>query len=239
MLRVYNVRGAGLKALCSVVLLTVSCSRASGLDCALLDSTRLNYLLLAKTSLEGQSTELRIEGVRSDIAVVRVRSIEGGIDQLSELRDFAPIRNIDGRAGTISTFALRPMSGSITGFETGADSMYDQTTIVDGKTARVEHVTQRVVSEGVRDVSGCAIPVFRIERDFVDDTTKLKRTAQFEFAPAFGYPLWSRNVSPSPTGPREQITEVTSFEIDPQPTVRAAPPAPASPPAPARAPKRR
>lgn len=196
------------------MLFAGACSPAFALDCARLEAPRLNYRLSANSTLNGQASALSIDGTRAEITVIRLRSKDGSLDVLNEMRNFAPARTINGLTGETLTFTLRPYSGSISGFETGAEAVYDQTMFAGGKALRTERVTQKVSAPGVKNVSGCDIPVFPIERVFEDLAAGTRRKQEFQYAPSLGYPLWMRIETPAPAGAAVQIIEVTAIEFD-------------------------
>ena len=190
------------------------CSPACALDCGRLEAPRLNYRLSASSTLNGQVSALIVDGSRAEITIIRLRSADGTLDVLNEMRDFAPARTVNGLTGDTWTFTLRPYSGSISGFEAGSEAVYDQTMLAGGKTLRTERVTQKVSAPGVKNISGCNVPVIGIERVFEDTAAKTSRKQEFQYAPSLGYPLWMRIETPAAAGPAVQIIEVTAIEFD-------------------------
>ncbi len=203
-----------LRTVATYLWLAGSVSPLAALECSRIDAPRLDFRLTATLTVAGDPIPMSIEGSRRDVAIVRLRANDGTIDQLSEMRDFVPARTINGLNGESQTFSLRPVSGSISGFEPGAEANYEQTVFVNGKPLRTEKVTQRVTGEASVTISGCPFHTLRIMRAFIDKMSNARRVQEFDYAPALGYPLWMRIEAPSPSGPVIQIIQVTGAEID-------------------------
>ena len=204
-----------LTSFVSATILASLATVARAEDCARFDGQRLSYTLAAVLTRNGGELPLTIEGSRADIVIVRLRTPDGSIDQLSEMRDFVPERTLNGATGDSQTFSMRPVNGSLGGFEPGAEATYEQTSLVNGKPVRTEFVTQKVKGEATRYLSGCKLRTVRIERAFEDKATGARRKQEFDYAPALGYPLWTRIETATPAGPAVQTIEVKSIELPP------------------------
>ena len=196
-------------------IMTCVAAIARAEDCSRLDGQRLSYTLGAVLTQAAGELPLTIEATRTDIVIVRLRSRDGAVDQLTELRNFVPERSLNGATGETQTFSIRPVQGSLGGFEVGAEASYEQTSLVNGKPTRTESVAQKVTGETTREVSGCGIRTLRIERLFEDKATGAKRKQEFDYAPALGYPLWTRIETQTPGGSAVQTIEVKSLELPP------------------------
>ena len=82
-------------------------------------------------------------------------------------------------------------NGDIQSLLPDAYASYVQTAFTDGQPAIVERVTQLVSAGHAVTISGCAIPTMHLRRDFVREGSDIRRSIEFDFAPAPGIPLFS------------------------------------------------
>lgn len=209
-------RGRGMRASSAgfVVSALLMADPAMALDCKKLNQSRINAILTATMAVDGQRIPLKIEISRSAVTIVRMRNEDGALDILTEMRDFAPMRTMNGLNGETATFTLRLVEGEISGFEEGDKAVYEQTMTIQSKLIKTERVKQSVGKASIIQLSGCDIPVVRVERLYEDKASGAKRASLFDYAPSLTYPLMSRLEVPTATGPRDQVIETSAIEID-------------------------